>query len=718
MKRKTKNRTGHDKQADSKRNRGAPSFRTGSISSNVIFPALFLLATPFVYTAHVLDPVLVPRTLFFSVLIIPFLIYLLVGVKRNNVDVSVIQNPFVWIYLAFVLLTGVSVILSINPGEGIYKFLRVLLFFMMFTSFALAFRDMQKMLGPLLMIFMLFSAIALSRGVFQLVELFIAGPLDHETSYSINSWFAHRNLFAQILLFTIPFLLMAFFRLRRAFKMIAVVLIAISLVMITLLLVKSVWLALLVATVFSLILAIIFKKQFGISTPVFRRIGIYLFGGLLIVMISIAVYSRFQSIETFEKQTYVLKNYRFGSAIERIHLWEKSYEMFKESPVIGIGTANWNIYLPKYGTESMRSAEGEIIYQRPHNDFLWVLAENGIVAFIFYGLLFLMALIYQVQIIRKSQSVQLKLFALTLFFFMISYGIVAMLSFPSERPVHALILSLVFAATVTMHHQTTNQAKDASLQKPRKMLWFYLVLAIFITYVGIRKMQSEYHLRIALRERIDTKWQKVIDEIEQSDDFFTRLDPTATPLRWYSGLSWYNIGDKQKALRDFELAYDANPWHMHVLNNLGTIYGTHQDYKKAIKLFKEAARISPEFNDAVINLSSSLFNIHKVDSAYLVLRNAKKIKDHPNYRKVVTTLVYRIVENLKNDVDDRDLEVTLTRIRNSNDWMVKVHEQSVFDGVPLENQLIIESIYMLEKVDKTIDSSRANYLREKYLNND
>ena len=154
---------------------------------------------------------------------------------------------------------------------------------------------------------------------------------------------------------------------------------------------------------------------------------------------------------------------------------------------------------------------------------------------------------------------------------------------------------------------------------------------------------------------------------------------------------------------------------MHVLNNLATILGEKGDYASAIEYFKEAIRISPNFNDAVINLSSSLFNIGKTDSAYMVIRNAHEIKDHPNYNKVVQALVYRKVENLKKSIDDRDLEVTVTRIRNSDDWMIKVHEQSVFDGVPLEDHLIIESIYMLERVDKIIDSARANYLRKKYL---
>jgi len=166
---------------------------------------------------------------------------------------------------------------------------------------------------------------------------------------------------------------------------------------------------------------------------------------------------------------------------------------------------------------------------------------------------------------------------------------------------------------------------------------------------------------------------------------------------------------------DFLKAYKANPYHMHVLNNLGTIFGNRGDYEQAIKYYKEAVRISPQFWDAVLNLSASYFNLQQTDSAYAILRQVPRDNDNANYENIVHALVYQKVENLKKTVDDRDVEMTLTRIRNSNDWMVKVHEQSIHDKVPLQKHLILESIYMLETVDSTINAERADYLRKKYI---
>lgn len=255
----------------------------------IFFLAVLLLVTPFVYTELVLDPVLVPRVTFLALVLIFLAIYLAIRIKKGQSDGAVFSSPLTWIFGAYVLLSGVSVILSVNPGDGIWEFLRASLFFMLFVSLVMLLSGMKNKMHWVSVLFIIFSVIALSRGVFQLVEVISEGPLNHETSYRINSWFAHRNLFAQILLFTLPFLAMGFYMLNRIFKIVSGILIAISLVMITLLLVKSVWLAVFVATILSLAMIIIFWKSFGISTLVFRRIIIYLFGGLLVVMISVAV---------------------------------------------------------------------------------------------------------------------------------------------------------------------------------------------------------------------------------------------------------------------------------------------------------------------------------------------------------------------------------------------------------------------------------------------
>lgn len=685
------------------------------LSEATIFLGLLLLVSPFVYSEKILDPVLIPRLLYFTALLIPIIFYLLIFKIRKPGSLSILSNFMVWVYLAYVLFSGVSVIVSVNTGEGIWEFLKVCLYFIFFIVAVLVLKDEKEIKKKLPIIFILFSAITITYGVVQLIDVLKTGPLDHQSSYLINGVYAHRNLYAQMLFITISFLLMGTYFLKGIFRWGSIFLICLSLVLITLLLVKSVWLALISSSLLSFLVLLVFKKIFEISFPILKRLLIYAFAAIMIVLISVAVYSKFNTIETFEKQTYVLKNYENGSAIERVYLWEKSIHMFKDNPLIGIGAGNWRVFLPHYGTSGMRSAEGEIIYQRPHNDFLWVLAERGIVTFGFYLLLFLIAVFYQIRIIQKSTDMDERFFALFLLFFMIGYVIFASLSFPMERPTHSMILNVVFALSLIGYHRTLTGKENIQKSFLRTFLAIGVILLVGILYVGLGKFRSEEHTKNALNYRINNEWKQVIDEIDKSETYFTKLDPTATPLRWYSGLAWYNLGEMKNAEIDFLKAYKANPYHMHVLNNLGTICGNRGDYEQAIKYYKEAVSISPQFWDAVLNLSASYFNLQQTDSAYTILRQVPKDNDNANYENIVHALVYQKVENLKKTVDDRDMEMTLTRIRNSNDWMVKVHEQSIHDKVPLQKHLFLEAIYMLENVDSTINVERADYLRLKYI---
>lgn len=680
-----------------------------------MFLGLLLLVSPFVYTEEILDPVFVSRILFFSAVLIPFVLYFLFRINKHRSDNSIFANTIVWVYLGYVLLTGVSVIMSINTGEGIWEFLRVCVFFILFITAVFILNDENNIKKLLPEFYLLFTIIILIFGSIQLIGILLNEDLNHQTSYQINSVFAHRNLFAQVLFFAISFLMMGVYFLKGFLRVVSVFLIALSLVFITLMLVKSVWLATIAATLTSFLLLIFFRKKFAISIAVFKKLIVYAFGASIIVLISVAVYSKYYGIETYEKQTIALQDYSYGSAVERVHLWEKSIEMFKEDPVIGHGAGNWKIHLPNYGTSGMRSSEGEIIYQRPHNDFLWVLAERGIITFGIYVLLFLLTLYYLISIVRKSPGIDDKIFALFLIFFMIGYVVFATLSFPSERPTHSMFLNLVFAITLIKYHKIEKVKNTMKLSGLNILLGLSVAILGFTIYVGMEKYKSEQHTKYALYFRNESKWQQVIQEIEMAENFFTRLDPTATPLRFYSGLAWNNLGNNKNAAIDFNKAYKANPYHMHVLNNLATAYGNQGDYTKAIELLTEAVQISPTFTDASFNLCATLFNVKKIDSAYMVLRGIKEGEKNPNYKNIVQALVYAKVEKLKQSVDDRDLKMTLTRIRNSNEWMIKVHEQAIRDKISLESHLIIESIYMLQTVDSAIGSERATYLRQKYL---
>jgi len=96
------------------------------------------------------------------------------------------------------------------------------------------------------------------------------------------------------------------------------------------------------------------------------------------------IYSRFDTLSTFKKQYEKIFNLHYGSAFDRIELWKKTCHIIKEKPVFGGGMASWKINILKQGNKNLRSADLVTFYQRPHNDYLWIASETGIIGLFIY----------------------------------------------------------------------------------------------------------------------------------------------------------------------------------------------------------------------------------------------------------------------------------------------------------------------------------------------
>lgn len=99
------------------------------------------------------------------------------------------------------------------------------------------------------------------------------------------------------------------------------------------------------------------------------------------------------------------------------------------------------------------------------------------------------------------------------------------------------------------------------------------------------------------------QWLKLLETLGGIDSRYFIFDNTATLLEWYKGVANYTLKNFDTAFNNFQLAYTHNPNHVHVLNNLGTMYHDRGMNTKAIELYKSAISIAPKFIDPAINLS-------------------------------------------------------------------------------------------------------------------
>ena len=127
---------------------------------------------------------------------------------------------------------------------------------------------------------------------------------------------------------------------------------------------------------------------------------------LRLYVLTIAVLASLAVLFTVQNRSSFPHLFNTNTAKTRILIWENSNKMIQENFVLGVGAGNWKINFPIYGLQdfSENVQNGTTIYQRPHNDFLWVFAELGIAGFLVYVSIFLIIFYYLLRILKKAKE--------------------------------------------------------------------------------------------------------------------------------------------------------------------------------------------------------------------------------------------------------------------------------------------------------------------------
>jgi tetratricopeptide (TPR) repeat protein len=91
------------------------------------------------------------------------------------------------------------------------------------------------------------------------------------------------------------------------------------------------------------------------------------------------------------------------------------------------------------------------------------------------------------------------------------------------------------------------------------------------------------------------------------------------------GLCHYRIGEKEKALAEYDLALEIDPTHSTAWNNRGVYYFQKESYGEAEECFRTSVNINPDWEDSWFNLRDT----------YEMLGEREKWKEaHRIYKKL------------------------------------------------------------------------------------
>jgi len=583
-----------------------------------IYLAVCLFVIPILLFSDTLDPALAPRFITWSVALACVFLNLFYhsrfGKKENQFS---IENYITIALISYLFLSLFSTIIYASVLQSIFDFLKILMFVAHIYICSIIFKRDEKAVELTIKLVCICCLIISLLGLlqyYQMLSFKIPGNIYH-LPYSTM---ANKNLFASLLFLMVPFVFYGL-SLKGIWSIVNGFTLSVAIINIVLSQTRAVYLAVgicMLCLIIGYCAHRIFDKIKRFSIPWEYRIGI------VVVVLSIAVALFNQSIlhrdATILQTATTMTDLRDQSIHQRLVIWKNSLLIAKDHPLIGVGIGNWQIEFPKYGLREMSESvlQGEVHFQRPHNDFLWVMCETGLPGFFAYIAIFILSIYCCIIIILRSRSQHDHFIVIALACQVIGFGVISFFDFPKERIEHLVYFGFI----LSMVNHYSDKYEVMTLKVSRTLvaavsltLFTGILIAI---YVGYSRVKSEIYMRDALHARSLGNWNGVIEYINKARTPFFTMDLMSTPLSWYSGVAYFSKNEIATAHQNFLEAYRIHPNHLHVLNNLATCEQLLNNPDKAIELYKESLLISPTFEPSLRNLSAVYYNKGLFEEAY------------------------------------------------------------------------------------------------------
>lgn len=509
-------------------------------------------------------------------------------------------------YGLYTLFCCTSILWANTTSEALFESAKVLAGFAVFLLGIFFLRNDEDLLMSRLLkcsILLFFTELVL-----VIIQLSGLSDLDKTSLYAVSGMNGHKNLLSSFLLLQLFFLVKALRGLNKPWKLLAGLALLLNLAILFLLQTKAVWLGLLITGLsFALLqVFVVLRKKIRWKLNAYILIAVLMLAGnLFFLKVLPTLIDRGLSYNNEVKIPGVNTSERELDD-ERLTLWQKTYVMFREHPVQGTGMGNWQIAYPKAGLEHLwRAEELNYTFQRPHNDWLWILSETGLIGFNLFLLLVSGTLVLLLKsAIAVADKRSLRSEPLWTIAILAGYFSAAFFDFPRERIEHTIWLNLILAFA---YHQIKRDNGLPALFAFRPQRIHYLgasVLFLFIAYAGVLRYQGEFSTRAMYAYKSRGNREQVLSRCKAAESFAYSIDPTSLPVSWYSGNAKASGGDYSGAHADLLKAYRLAPYNRNVLNDLASSYAMRQEPEAAKTYYKEAARISPRFDEPKLNLAA------------------------------------------------------------------------------------------------------------------
>jgi tetratricopeptide (TPR) repeat protein len=308
--------------------------------------------------------------------------------------------------------------------------------------------------------------------------------------------------------------------------------------------------------------------------------------------------------------------------------------MFAGHPLFGIGTGNWFAKYQEYNDPNRDDAyflESSDI--NPHNDFLKILSENGLIGFLFFIIIIIYTLIKLIQLSTE------KIIYIPIFLSFAGLLVFSFFAFTLENVSTVIILFTAIGLTLNSDVKHNHFIKN----KYSNLLLFIGIgiVLIIISVYNFKRYESEKIYLSAMFDKASNNYSLMISELESIDPVYYPVDANKVPVKYYEGTGYFELKEYKKSLECYRDCLKITPlWPPLISNYASALYMT-GDHVKSDSLFSVVIKNSPYYIEPKINLlvihvnngedSLALEMIKEIDNLKF---DIKGVKNFPIFMKI------------------------------------------------------------------------------------
>ena len=551
------------------------------LSASIYFSLLLLLATPFISSDRFVDNVLTPKLIWFGISVTLFSIAAFISFFVSKKDLKVrVDKIDLWVILFFFYLhinhffTDISYYgskISISTGCIIfYIILRILL----------QQRTFDKIISLIIPLPYILAGITSSIGLYQ---YFFLNPLESELVIRVNM--GNSGAVASYLSMLFPWLLLYVNTSKKsAIQYLYRIIIALTVITIFFTQARAAWIVLIASSLF--ILIYINRTKIKEIMSLYKKIkNIFLFVFMCLFLIS----------------GYLLFSLKKDSANGRLFIWERTLEVFTDSPITGVGFQKFGSVYPLYQSKHLQQNPQDSAMllandiNHAFNEYLHIAAELGSIGlFLFLGIFVYLGILF----FKKKE--QLETIELASYAGVLSFLILSFFTYPF-KVFSIQFLVIGFIAIIV------SKSKESNLFSIGKrgmttVLGFSCLILFFMSASELNRFKKE------------ASWKEVYDHSHK--------------------LSW-----KTRA-RVYEKLYPIQQDNWDFLSIYGIELTINKEYKKAIEVLELATKYM-KTSDLYTHLGISYEETGEYEKARIAYETGIYMVPHKFFPKYRLVFLYR-----------------------------------------------------------------------------